>query len=232
MGIVIPGVKLMIDRSFAMAVDLGQSTDPTAVSVIEHQVHNEVTWKGRETRLREEFHVRYLRRLPLGMSYVEQVNRIGDLYSRPPLNASCDLVIDETGVGRPVGDLFNAAKLNPIRVTITAGDNQTMRGTKRFHVAKSLLISMLDARLHTGELKIASDLPEAEALKEELRDFRRHISAAGRFSFEARTGKHDDLVLSCALALWAFVGRDRPPTAETGRWRVGAPIIITNNKEN
>jgi len=43
---------------------------------------------------------------------------------------------------------------------------------------------------------------DAGALQDELKDFRRHVSAAGRNTWSARTGAHDDLVLSVAIALW------------------------------
>jgi hypothetical protein len=65
-----------------------------------------------------------------------------------------------------------------------------------------LLISVLDARLHTGELKIAAALSDAGALQEELKDFQRKVSEAGRATYAARIGAHDDLVLSVAIALW------------------------------
>ena len=136
---------------------------------------------------------------------------------RPPLRGNYELVIDETGVGRPVGDLFDDAGMQPTRVTITAGENQSgFTSGRRWHVAKSLLISNLDARLHTGELCFAASLTEAGALHEELKDFRRKVSAAGRYSFEARVGKHDDLVLAVAIGLWAFVGRPKPAYASFG----------------
>jgi hypothetical protein len=219
---VLPGVRAISESKFCLAADLGQSTDPTALAAIEHVVTTHVTWRGKETRAAEQFKVRFLQRLPLGLSYVDQVRQIGNLLTRPPLDTA-DLVIDETGVGRPVGDLFNMFGLKPIRVTITAGENQSGRGV-RWHVPKSILISGLDARLHTGELIISDALPEAAALKEELRDFRRHVSAAGRFSYDARAGKHDDLILAVALALWNFVGKTKYPTAQVGTYHYGSPI--------
>jgi len=103
-------------------------------------------------------------------------------------------------------------------VTITAGLEQTP-ASGGWHVAKSVLISGLDARLHTGELRFAADLQEAGTMAEELKDFRRKVSVAGRYSYDARVGKHDDLVLACALALWAVVGRPKPPTAVSGIYR-------------
>ena len=76
-------------------------------------------------------------------------------------------------------------------------------------MAKSLLISGVDARLHSGELRFAAELTQAHALAEELKDFRRHLTAAGRATYQARTGKHDDLVLAVAIALWWAVERRR-----------------------
>jgi len=79
------------------------------------------------------------------------------------------LVIDETGVGRPVGDMFDAAGLAPYRVTITAGLEATSHGMSQ-HVPKALLISNLEARSLSGELRIAAAANDANALKEEMKD--------------------------------------------------------------
>lgn len=196
-----------IDR-WIMGVDLGQSTDPTAICVMHHRIvplekwtPNDKTYTWRQDRT-EHFDVRHLQRLPLGMAYPEQVQRVADILVRPPLNAGCKLVIDETGVGRPVGDLMDQAGLRPNRVTITAGLETTQHGARTWHVPKGLLISGLDARLHTGELKIAAALSDADALQEELKDFQRKVNEAGRASYNARTGAHDDLVLAVAITLW------------------------------
>lgn len=89
--------------------------------------------------------MRHLERLPLGMSYPQQIQRVVSLLARPPLNAlKPKLVIDEAGVGRPVGDMFDAAGLHPNRITITAGLEATQHG-KTWHVPKGLLISKLEA---------------------------------------------------------------------------------------
>lgn len=216
-----PGVREFVKRRFALAVDLGQSADPTAVAVIEHSHAERLHWQGHKIGSSDTFDVRHLQRLPLGLSYPEQVATIGQLLTRQPLDEGCELVIDETGVGRPVGDLFDLAGMKPTRVTITAGDKQTGTGSTRCHVAKSLLISGLDARLHTGELRFAADLHEADAMQNELKDFRRRVSAAGRFTFEARVGKHDDLVLAVAIGVWALAGRPKPPIAATGVYHWG-----------
>jgi hypothetical protein len=94
-------------------------------------------------------------------------------------------------------------------VTIVAGVDAMKQDGLRWSVAKSLLISSVDAKLHSGELRFAAELTEAHALAEELKDFRRHLTSAGRATYQARTGKHDDLVLAVAIALWWAVERRR-----------------------
>ncbi len=102
-------------------------------------------------------------------------------------------------------------------LSITAGSEQSWTGGG-WHVAKQILISTLDARLHTGELRFAKELLEAGAMQEELKDFRRKVSVAGRYTFEARVGKHDDLVLAVAIGLWAIVGRPVMPAPRFGSY--------------
>ena len=68
-------------------------------------------------------------------------------------------MLDQTGVGRPVVDMFRHAGLSSIGVTITAGDSETRVHADEFRVAKLLLVSRLQAALHAGELRIAKELP-------------------------------------------------------------------------
>ena len=65
-----------------------------------------------------------------------------------------------------------------------------------------MLVSTVQALLHDGRLQIQKDLPEAPVLKMELEDFRASVTDSGRWTFGARSGAHDDLVLALALALW------------------------------
>src|SRR5262249_6295049 len=79
-------------------------------------------------------------------------------------------------------------------------------GKDRWHVSKSVLISTVDAMLHTGELRFAAALTEAGAMRDELLDFRRHLGAAGRATYQARTGTHDDLVLAVSIGCcWLYL---------------------------
>lgn len=223
----LPAVFLRRSTSWIVGVDLGQSTDPTAVCVIEHirgvfDFNSEAerhTGTGRlPQKPADRLDVRHLERLPLGLGYPDVVQRVADVLARPPLNESrVELVIDETGVGRAVGDIFVQAGLKPKRVSITAGSEVAPAGPDRWHVAKGVLISNLDALLHKGVLRIAAALQEAGAMAEELRDFRRKVSDAGRATYAARVGRHDDLVLSVAIACW-WASRPPPPMAAFGKY--------------
>jgi hypothetical protein len=196
------------DEAFIAGVDLGQSQDPTAIIVMRHTRVPLETWtvyeKKRTTRqnVEEHFDVVHAERLPLGTPYPDVVQHVRDVLNRPPLRDHCYLVIDESGVGRPVADMFTAASLRAVRVAITAGIDATKQDGLRWSVAKGLLISGVDARLHSGELRFAAELGEAHTLAEELKDFRRHVGAAGRATYQARVGRHDDLVLAVAISLW------------------------------
>jgi hypothetical protein len=196
------------DEAFIAGVDLGQSQDPTATIVMRHTCTPLETYaidkKKRTTRqnIEEHFDVVHAERLPLGTPYPDVVAHVRDVLNRLPLRDRCQLVIDESGVGRAVGDIFTAAGLRAVRVAITAGTDAVKQDQLRWSVAKSLLISGVDARLHSGELRFAADLGEAHTLAEELKDFRRHVGAAGRATYQARANKHDDLVLAVAIALW------------------------------
>jgi hypothetical protein len=220
---------------WVVGVDLGQSSDPTAIAVLEHvkgvlDPNSEIerhTGTGQLPQTpAERTYVRHLQRLPLGLSYPAQCQIVKDLMARPPLNGDgrtppATLVIDNSGVGRAVSDVFSEAGLRHQAVTITAGSEVASAGLDRWHVSKTHLISTVDAMLHTGTLRFAAALTEAGAMREELKDFRRKLSDAGRATYAARTGAHDDLVLAVAIACW-WISRPPPATAAFGRYETAA----------
>jgi hypothetical protein len=84
----------------------------------------------------------------------------------------------------------------------------------------------MEARIHTGEFRVAASLTEAGPLKEELLDFERKVSESGRTTWSARVGKHDDIVFACSLACWWAVRTGRAtvqhhPDWQTENLRVG-----------
>jgi hypothetical protein len=184
------------DERYVIGVDLGQSHDPTAICVV----------RRLDDGPKPIFQVGHLERLRLNTPYPTIVNHVLRQLSRPPLAGKSELVIDYTGVGRPVFDLFCGRGVSPIGVTITGGDGVT-NGGPVWRVAKLILISRVQALLHSGQLKIHKALPDAPALVAELQDFRAEVTDLGNWKFGARSGKHDDLVLALAIACWrAYAG--------------------------
>src|SRR6516164_10106582 len=149
------------------------------------------------------FQVGHLERLPLGTTYPAIVAHVGRLLTK--LAGHPELVIDFTGVGRPVFDMFVYSGIYPTGVVITGGMTETRDG-RICSVPKLNLVSRLQALLHEARLKIQRELDAAETLVRELQDFRMEFTPAGHMTFNARSGKHDDLVLALAIAVWRAHG--------------------------
>ncbi len=152
---------------YVIGVDLGQSNDFTAVTIVE---------RTREVLLDQpkpvSYAIRHLQRFKLATPYPDQVLMIGAIIkSLPPAPNKPVLVVDATGVGRPIVDLMAKAGLYPVAVTITAGANETSAGDFRYGIPKRNLVSCLQVAFQSGRLKIARGLPEAETLVNETHEF-------------------------------------------------------------
>lgn len=158
-------------------------------------------------QMREIFQIGRIERFPLRTPYTVIVERVTELVRRCP--SGTELVIDASGVGVAVTDLFVACGVVPIPVTITAGTTEGQAGNSRT-VPKILLISKLDALMATGSLKIQADLAEADTLIRELRDYRVQFTPSGQLTANARQGAHDDIILAAALAIWRLAGGGMP----------------------
>ena len=201
--------------NFVAGLDLAQANDWTALVICEHlQRHigfaqgpirdDEGFVAGYKTveRLEDVFHVVHAQRWR-GTAYPVLVDTLTDLLRRPPLAGQTDLVVDATGVGRPVLDLLDAAKRSGALdtwarpVTITAG---LVEGAGT--VPKYALVQAVEVALQTGRLRIADGLPLAPVLREELLNFQAKVSPTGHARFEAAGAGHDDLVVALALAVF------------------------------
>jgi hypothetical protein len=183
----------MSEERFFIGVDPGQSIDPTAISAVRID----------RSQQRPVFQCGHLERLPLNTPYPGVIWRVGDLQARLSTSGSrAEVVLDLTGVGRAVGDLFVDRGIHPTNVTITAGHEETKTGPGHYSVPKLQLVSRVQALLHDSRLLIQKDLPDTPALVAELQEFRASVTDSGRWSFGARSGAHDDLVLALSLACW------------------------------
>lgn len=186
-------------KRFTLGLDLGQAQDFSALVIVEHDVAEDVQPEGQIT----QYDVPHIQRWPLGTPYPKIVADVATMMQSPQL-AECALVVDATGVGRPVVELFVAANCNPKGVMITGGSHATQDpDTGYWHVPKKELVSTVQVALQSSTLHIARALPDAAVLTEELLSFQVKITTSANEQYgEWRQGKHDDLVLALALALW------------------------------
>jgi phage FluMu gp28-like protein len=171
-----------------MGVDLGQTSDFTAITILEERKEN-------------HYDVRFLDRLR-NTPYPQIVKRLDHLVRRLPERPS--MAVDATGVGRPVIDMIRDAHIDAsiYPITLTGGDAVTSEGMER-RVPKRDVASTIAVLLQTGRLRIARNLRESETLLRELLNFRVKISLSGHDTYEAwREQEHDDLVLAVGLAAW------------------------------
>ena len=176
-------------------------------------------------RIEKKWHFgcRGLKRWPLGTPYTSLVAEVEKLTAKPPL-AKSQLVIDGTGVGRPVVDMFRKASLpvTLVPVMITSG-NKESHHDGYYHVAKTILISTLQVLLQQRRLQFARSLPETNTLIKELQSYQVKVTEAANEVFNAREGSHDDLLLALALSCWQ--GESSPKQGPFRAQMLGGPKI-------
>ena len=226
------GEKSGTDSKFIFGLDLGQANDYTGLVIAERLQ----AWKScvrgvtdqdpvivrdwmPTTELDEPiYHVRHIERMKLGTPYPEVIKRVQELITSQEVAGKYMLIVDYTGVGRPVFDMALKAGLEAVGATITGGDAITCKG-RQVRVAKRVLVSTVMAVMQTGRLKFAEGMHGAGALKDELLNFRVKITDSANDIYSAREGAHDDLVIALALALFAGEKMIREPqVAEQFRW--------------
>src|SRR6266567_5701389 len=141
--------------AYLCGLDLGQAQDYTALVIAEQQ--------GTPA----SYDVRDIQRFSLGTTYPQVVQAVTALLTTPPLwqetygfwdrphtgQRRCALVMDATGVGRAVTDMFVAAGLHPIAVSIHGGDRVHHEGHE-YHVPKRDLVGVVQVLLQTQRLRI------------------------------------------------------------------------------
>lgn len=208
--------------AFTIGLDLGQAVDYTALVIAQPGDGG-----------RPVLDVRHVERLPLGTRYPAVVEYVGSVVTalrRPVVVSSYEsvgwerlppivearpdvsLVVDYTGVGRPVFDMLVDANLDCSLIGVTITSGQTVERAEEFgrtlglRVPKRVLASAVQVVLQEQRLRIAKALPHADLLTAEMANFRVKLNERGHDSYGAgddwREGNHDDLVLALALAVW------------------------------
>lgn len=195
-------------ETFIIGVDVGQANDYTAITILKP-----TTPDGADRPTYDMVHLDRWKDDP----YPEQVRQMGALMERVKGEGEATLIVDATGVGKPILDELHEAKLRPVGVMITAGDRETReKGTYR--VPKRTLVGHLQVALQSGRLRIPKHHRLARTLLEEFQGFRVKITASGHARFgndvsDWREADHDDLVLATALSVWWGERRTPVPRA-------------------
>lgn len=188
---------------YYFGLDLGQKKSYTAIAIVERTVDREqyrdpvsyaLEWEELGPAQQA---VRHLERFPLGTSYVDVVERVKQMLWQDVLRqGNTKLVVDATGAGAPVVDLFRRDReitrvCDLTAMTITSGAQATKgRGPGDWMVPKQDLMSGLALMFEERRILIARGMTESRQLVEELVRYGRG------------DGYRDDLALALAMACW------------------------------
>ena len=190
---------------FIVGISLGVGIQPTALAVIEQIIDSGGTWSSK-TRALE---LRHLERLPAQTSYPDTVERVTTLLSLPEIDegegcGDVGVLIDVTGSGRAIVELFKRADITPVVVNITgAGVIEEEVKFNDWRLPKVELVGALRVAYETERLRMASSLELVPDLLAELREFKMkppRIDANDPESW--RENEFDDLVFAVGLATW------------------------------
>jgi hypothetical protein len=208
---------------YVVGVDIGKKRDWTAINVIERSVGWTVCqerstfgrdWAERDRKRILQHGVVHVERPALHTPYPAVARRVLALLDAlPAMKDPPALVVDATGVGQPIVDMFRGVGLRPVAVTITGGKQVIEHSGREISVPKLALMENVKALIQDDRLKIAKGLTLSAEIERELSTFGQKISETGHESFEG-VGEHDDIVLSIALSAW---WSEHKPAAVTQR---------------
>jgi len=179
---------------YLLGLDLGQQNDYSVLSVLELNKDNLTQQVG--------YSLVYLKRYALKTSYITIADNVKLITNSNKFLDKHALVIDQTGVGRPVMDVFKDNNIRPFGITITGGNSTNWEGRREIKVPKRDIVSSLQVVFQNKRIKIAGNLPDIDLIKKELLYFRSKISNSGHDSYAAISSMHDDIVMSIGLAIW------------------------------
>ena len=189
---------------YYLGVDIGKMRDHAAYVLLEYRViptgkRDPATYQA---LYRRELRVVMAEQFRLQTAYQVVIARLQRLCAHPHLAHNTQLILDGTGKGEPVEEMFRDAKLpvTLLPICITSGGKVTVNGSWR-SVPKVDLVTSLELLLERGYLKISTAMPQGDLLRNELRHFERRSHRGGSLTYGAGVG-HDDLAMSLAMAGW------------------------------
>ncbi len=195
---------------FYIGVDIGTARDYTSVAILERTMRTRekqalpgtFEWEEEDQKIFYLYELRWLEEMPLGSSYVEIAERLKNITNNMGIRSRHRLILDATGVGRPVVDMLRREKVMVVPVQISGGYSTTQNDFGGYNVPKRDLVTALDVIFQTERIKIA-DLPLSAKFREQLKWFTAKTNSKGNQSYEAVTESvHDDIVTAVSLSVW------------------------------
>ncbi len=181
-----------------VGVDIGKRQDHSAIIITEEVKRFALP----------HYLVRSIERLPLGTAYPAVVDRIvrvmNGLQAKGsprfgPRRFTVELILDATGVGLPIGDMVRERGLDPKLVLFTGSDKVNDLPHGVVNVGKAWMVGRMQVLLQGKRLHLPTS-PEATVLVKELMVYEISVSDTAHVSFNAKSGKHDDLVIALGLS--------------------------------
>lgn len=185
-------------QDYLIGLDLGQQNDYTVLTVLGVDKKKNI------------YTLPYAKRYPLRTDYTVIVDSVNHFMNRSELFNASTLIVDYTGVGHPVVDLFRKSRIDPVAINITGGSKSNWVNRQNVNVPKKEIVSCLQVVFQCNRLKIASELKLLPEIKKELMMFTARTSSRGQSTYEAASGAHDDIVMSLGLAIWYGEYKTRP----------------------
>lgn len=191
-----------------IGVDLGKMNDFTAMAGVE-RLQKYKAWPHEGEEYGESYYrLRFLERFPLNTDWVEQAYFAKAIYDSvkefwAEKNITPDIIIDGTGVGAPMIDVFKRLIPWAKGCYFTSGYQVNLENGI-YYVPKEHLVTNEQIIMQSRRIKFARNIPDQESLRTELLNFSYKINEeTGYVSFEhGKNSQKDDQVIAIALALW------------------------------
>ena len=168
---------------YILGVDLAKSQDYTVLTVICRQTKHVVYFKRLENENKTSWY-----------EQKEYIQAVAEKYNHALA------VIDSSGVGDPIVEDLLRSGVGIWHKQNKAGDS--IPGVKFTNIVKEDMVE----RLKVGIENRLITFPRVEELIDELNSFTCELTSSMRYRYQAPDGKHDDCVISLALAVWALLG--------------------------
>ena len=155
------------------------------------------------------------------LSYDRLARFTQELMQSASLGERSTLLIDGTGIGEAVYDIYTSKGLEPVKIIFTGGETASiergrLEASKRFNdisgykVPKVDMVSAAQVIFQQGRIRFASDLPFRDECLEQLQAFVGKVNEkTENVKYENLTDEiHDDFVVNILMASWYAIHMD------------------------